>query len=327
MLKEYSEETIEKISKYFFEELSKYEGEEPILFDDIDSNLLNKILFKFEDQYYSFKHDLYLYKKIDFSNVSFDNVYVIGLNFTGFRGVKIDPQTVFNKDLRYAKLCNVEIIGGFDDANIRFTDFTGSTGAKINPQTVLYEDLSNTILRDAEIKGSFNGVNIKGTDFTGSKGAKIDPQTLYNKELRNAKLCDVKIKGSFNGVDVRDIDFTGSTGAKINPQKVVNKDLSGAKLCNVEITGSLDGVNIEGTNFTGSKGALVNLYTLWCDFQYTNFCDAIVLRPGLSCYLYDYVNRTTKYNESKIVEINPQEESIEKELEVMKRKIKENIKR
>ena len=92
-----------------------------------------------------------LLKKIDFSNVSFDNVCICGFDFTRCIGVKIDPQTVFEKDLSGCTLSGVEFIGEFDGANISKTNFTGSKGARIDSQTVYYDDFSTCVLTDVEL--------------------------------------------------------------------------------------------------------------------------------------------------------------------------------
>ena len=250
-------EHILKSRKMLTDKLYKYQrngGKDHIKLD-IDKKILQQILF--ENNEIAIPDNLW--KLLDLSGVSFDGIDVMKIDFTGSKGVVIDPQTVYDKDLSNAKLAGVEIKGSFDGVDVYGTDFTGSEGAIIDPQEVSSKDLSYAKLAGVEINGSFDGVDVRGTDFTGSKGViKLDPQTVYDKNLKNTKLADVEITGSFDAVYVRGADFTGSKGViKLDPQTLYDKNLRYAKLAGVEITGLLDDVKLEGTDFTGSKGALM----------------------------------------------------------------------
>ena len=192
MGKKYSKESIKKIKDYFYEQLAAYNGEKKILFEGFDSDLVKEVLFS-KSVYYYFEKNMDIYKKIDFSNISFDNVNVAGIDFRGLSGARLNPQTVYNKSLRYSKLCDAEIIGDFDGVQITGTDFKGSKGAKINPQTVYEKDLRYSKLCDTEIIGSFDGVFIESTDFKGSKKAEIDPQTKYDKGKKLKKIIKKNI--------------------------------------------------------------------------------------------------------------------------------------
>ena len=92
-------ENIEEIRKIFIETLEKYEGE-PVLFD-IPSEILHELIFEiYAGDARKISKDIKPHlKKIDFSNISFDNVIVYGFDFTGLKNVKINPQTVRFKDL------------------------------------------------------------------------------------------------------------------------------------------------------------------------------------------------------------------------------------
>ncbi len=224
---------IKKIRVVLFKELKKYKesGLKDYITLDIDKKILHDILF--EDHRFALPDDLW--KLLDLSNVSFDYIDVITVDFTGSKGVVINPQKVCDKSLLGTKLTNVEIKGSFDDVNVYKTDFTGSKGAVINPQKVSTKDLSNTKLTDAEIKGSFKGVCVEKTDFTGSKGVIINPQKVCGKSLLGTKLTDVKIKGSFDGVIIYGTDFTGSSGAKMDIDTATKAKKLGAILKDVEI--------------------------------------------------------------------------------------------
>ena len=234
------------VRKVLYERLLKLGSKikEPIKLD-IEKELLEAILFdkqenggkKFAhrfDEEFEHPFDKIIYK-IDLTDVSFDGVYVGSIDFTGSKGVKINPQTIKNKVLFGTKLSGVEIIGPFDGVDIRTTDFTGSRGAKINPQTVKSKRLCGTELCDTEIIGSFAGVDITGTDFTGSKGAKLDPQTVKNRNLDGTTLRDVKIEGSFDGINTSNTNIYDAQIYNMEVKSVIDNILNSlAKVEEVE---------------------------------------------------------------------------------------------
>ena len=216
-----------------------------------------------------------LLKKIDFSNVSFDNVCIRGLNFTGYMGVKINPQRVYNKDLRGCTFSGVEFVGSFDYTYMYDTNFAGSKGVRIDPQRVYKKDLRGCTFFGVKFIGPFDGAKISRANFTGSKGALISPQKIYYRDFRFCVLSGIifipedygmrsvfSIIGEFDGAYLFKTNFTGSMGARINPQKVIKRDLSGCIFSGVEFDGSFDGANISKTNFTGSRGAIINPQTV-----------------------------------------------------------------
>ncbi len=216
-----------------------------------------------------------LLKKIDYSNISFDNVCIRGLNFTGYMGVKIDPQKVYKQDLRGCTFSGVEFDGSFDYTYMYDTNFAGSKGVRIDPQRVYKKDLRGCTFFGVKFIGPFDGAKISRANFTGSKGALISPQKIYYRDFRFCVLSGVifipedygmrsvfSIIGEFDGAYLFKTNFTGSMGARINPQKVIKRDLSGCIFSGVEFDGSFDGANIFKTNFTGSRGAIINPQTV-----------------------------------------------------------------
>lgn len=103
--------------------------------------------------------------RIDYSNVFFDNLNARGINFTGMLNVCLNPQTIFNKDMRDCILFGVHIVGRLDDVYITRTNFKGSTGVLIDPQTIYDKDLSGTILTDAIVVNNFEGVKLNNTSM------------------------------------------------------------------------------------------------------------------------------------------------------------------
>ena len=225
-----NENTINEIRTILFEKLATYEGE-PIKLD-LDEDILKRILFDYYEDfdYYSFAREYYfnvktrdLFKKIDYSNVSFDkfDCYSDNFSFEGFKGVKINPQKLAQLSFKNAKFYGVEFIGSFDGVDISRADFTGSIGAIINPPTVNNKSLYNTKLCGVTIQGSFDGCIIEGANFSGANGdLEINPQTIFKKNLKYTTLNGVKFIGSFNDASIRGADFTGSVGAVINPQTI-----------------------------------------------------------------------------------------------------------
>ena len=218
-----------------------------------DPQLLKTLVFREINGSYTFALPEDLWKLIDFTNVSFDDVLVSDIDFTGSKGVKLNIQKIAEKSLKNTKLSGVKIIGLFNDVNVIGTDFTGCISKiPLNPQVVKNWDLAYAKLNGIKIEGSFTGVCVIGTDFTGSTGAVINPQLVAESSLRKARLSGVEVKGSLDDVVVIYTDFTGSKKARINPQKVKDKSLYGTILTDAEIIGSLDGIDIEKADFTGA---------------------------------------------------------------------------
>ena len=101
--------------------------------------------------------------RLDYTDVSFDNACVKDFDFTGMYGVSINPQTVFNKNLRNTILNGVSITGSLDDVYIPGTNFVGSVGALINPQEVYDKDLSRAVIADCIVVNDFDGVKLRDT--------------------------------------------------------------------------------------------------------------------------------------------------------------------
>lgn len=106
------------------QELENYEGK-PKKFN-IQSELAEEILFDIDEiGMKTFAFPLELMKKVNFEGISFDGFLAIGFDFTGFKGISIDPQKVFDKNLSYANLNGVTIINTFDDVLLVGTQSEG----------------------------------------------------------------------------------------------------------------------------------------------------------------------------------------------------------
>ena len=163
-----------RLREILFEELKNVECPPVVL--PFDKDFLNNLLFELGGFYKIFAPSLKeILSKINFSNVSFDYFRAGGFDFSPYFGIKINPQTIYSKDLDDTICKGVEFIGDFYDVRIRGTNFTGSKGAKINPQFIKKKNMSNAkccdvkfISLEGEKNIDFYGVNIEGTDFTGS---------------------------------------------------------------------------------------------------------------------------------------------------------------
>jgi len=154
-----------KLRKILVEELNKLEDGKVVLLP-YPSYFLKILLF--DGQEYGF--DIFsVYHKIDFSNVDFTDIRVAGKIFDGMTGVKLNPQTVYNKDLSHGVYKGVEFIGPFDNVNIQGASFKGSKNAVIYPQKTYMKNMDWTDCSDTIIIGYFDNVscdNIKLEECT-----------------------------------------------------------------------------------------------------------------------------------------------------------------
>jgi len=242
-----TQKQIKELRDILSAELKEYNGEKNILLP-FDTDSLEILLFdripEGGKRFAFYMEDII--KKIDLSNICFDNFNAYGFDFTPYKGIKINPWKLHNKSLYNAKCGGVRFIEVFDGVNVRGADFTGSKQAYINPQTIYDKTLFQTRCADVVFMGPFDGCNIEGTNFEGSMCAEINPQTIYDKSLYETKCADTVFIGSFDGVDVRGANFKGSFYAKINPQTVRDKSLCNTNCVDVELIDSFDGVHVEG---------------------------------------------------------------------------------
>jgi len=256
------EYTIDELRIEIINALENYEGEPVVL--DLPNCLLKQVLFDTISDYLRFPNEnsnfFKVLKKIDFSNVNFDGVYVGGQDLSQFKGISLNPQTINIKSLSGTKLNGVTITGSFDGVRVNYADFTGAKGMlEINPQEVYDKSLVSTVLNGVEFIGPFDGCDIRDADFTGSTRAVINPQLIKDKRLYATILNGVTITGSFDDVYINSVNFTGSVGAVINPQNICDGNMEKCKFADVFFDGYFDGCKISGADFTNSTGAKMNL--------------------------------------------------------------------
>ena len=256
---------IDELRKILIEELKNVDPNNPIKLP-YDKDLIYQLIF--ENNRIC---KMPFLEKIDLSDIDFSGIDITNFDFTGLYGVKIDPQTIKNKNLTDT-ICNgIEFIGPFDYVTIKNTDFTGSKGAVINLQLIRDKDARGTKFADSIVKGSFKGVKVSGADFTNArgikklfkyeKGVKINVEEIYEGDLSYTVCNGVIFEGSFRNITIKGTNFTGSTGAVIYlsySNRFTPYDISGSKLSGVKLKGTIENVIIHDVDFTGSEGAKID---------------------------------------------------------------------
>lgn len=257
---------MKRIREYLTSKLEKYEGE-PI---KLDVDNLEKVLFCESTNGKRFAIDRKIARKIDMSDVCFDGMNVCGFNFTGFKGVKINPNRVYERKFSDTNLAGVEFTEEFNNCSLNDVSFAGSKGALINPS-------KNTILRsnvftDVRFMGAITSADITYCNFAGSKNAVISLNVPGVQQsinvLYGATLTDATIVGSFDGCSIRGVNFKGAKNEngeniRINLNKLASSDLSNCVFDGVEFTEPSKRFTImTGADFTGSKGFNIRTHLL-----------------------------------------------------------------
>lgn len=127
-----NEQNIKKLRKELITLLEQYNGKEKIKLN-ISPELLNQLIFDGSPTFkYIAIYPSELWKKLDLTDACFDNVKVYHMNFKGSYGVKINPQTVFGKNLDSSRLDDTEITGSFTGCSIFGTSYNGKLIKELN---------------------------------------------------------------------------------------------------------------------------------------------------------------------------------------------------
>lgn len=199
-------EGVSKVRKYLIEVFSKYDFDRPVKLN-VRSDILKQVLF-LNIGYYVFISDLEdVYKKIDWSNISMEKVRVAGRDLSRYTNMKINPQTIHNKDLSNTICKGVEFIGLFDGVDITRANLSDSIDAVINPQTVKNRDFTYGSFKGVRFIDTFDGCIIMGANFTGSINCRIDVSQVSQRMLTNANLGSTMLSGSFYGCNTQNTKF------------------------------------------------------------------------------------------------------------------------
>lgn len=199
-------EVVSKARKYLIEIFSKYDFDRPVKLN-VRSDILKQVLF-LNIGYYVFISDLEdVYRKIDWSNISMEKVRVAGRDLSRYTNMKINPQTIHNKDLSNTICKGVEFIGLFDGVDITRANLSDSIDAIINPQTVKNRDFTYGSFKGVRFIDTFDGCIIMGANFTGSINCRIDVSQVSQRMLTNANLGSTMLSGSFYGCNTQNTKF------------------------------------------------------------------------------------------------------------------------
>lgn len=117
-------DVIKEIRKGLRKELENYDGGTARL--RVRSDIAEAILFNVNEEGIKvFALPEELMKKVNFEGISFDGFLAFGFDFSEFKGVSLDPQKVYNADLRYANLNGVTITNTFDGVLLEGTNSEG----------------------------------------------------------------------------------------------------------------------------------------------------------------------------------------------------------
>lgn len=280
---------IYNIRKYLIKKLKSYDG--IVSFDEFTKDELNEILFDYcnngRSKRFALPRDIY--KKIDMSNVSFDNFEAVNFDFSDLVGVRINPNNLYLLEIKNVDFSNVTFLDEFRNCTVIKTNFQGNAGTIIDGKHVEGAIFAGGMryggeneFADVTFTKPINNVinaSISGTDFTGSKGAVIELGLGRVNILKDCCLKDATLSGTFRDCYIEGANFTGAYGGnggrvKINPnilafghldQRYV-RVLDGCCFNGVEFiedATSHGWFSIYNTDFSGSKGFVISPYNVF----------------------------------------------------------------
>lgn len=280
---------IYNIRKYLIKKIKSYDG--IVSFDEFTKDELNEILFDYcnngRSKRFALPRDIY--KKIDMSNVSFDNFEAVNFDFSDLVGVRINPNNLYLLEIKNVDFSNVTFLDEFRNCTVIKTNFQGNAGTIIDGKHVEGAIFAGgmrygggnefaDVIFTKPINNVING-SISGTDFTGSKGAVIELDLGKVNILKDCYLKDATLSGTFRNCYIEGANFTGAHGSnggsvRINPnilafghleQRYV-RVLDGCCFDGVEFiedTTSHGWFSIYNTDFSGSKGFVISPYNVF----------------------------------------------------------------
>ena len=215
-------------------------------------------------------------RKIDMSNVNFADFYADKVDFRGMTGVKIDPNKLYEKNIRGCNFSGVTFLDKFSGGYIDDCNFTGSKNAVIL-NTVKLGGRNN--FGDVTFEGTITKGNIAGSNFSGSKGAVIEVGPGKITSVIDCRLKDAKIKGTFLDCYIAGADFTGAcTEAggkiKIDPNDLAFSSFNGVYVYNfesnnyagIDLVKNVSGCKFDGVKFTYDFGPIYDFAIAGADF-------------------------------------------------------------
>ncbi len=268
------------------------EQENVVKLEGFTTEELDEFLFDYVDTHTSIKQKRFalpfdVLRKIDMSDVSFDDFDLKQIDFSKFTGVRIDPNKLYMKQCDDVNFFGVTFMDKFSDCYIASCDFKGSKNAVIDTARLGgYNSFCDVTFESPITNGS-----IGYSDFTGSKGAIVDVDKV-DKQIDHCCLKDAKIRGSFNGCCITGTNFSGACAEdgskiKINPNHIADDAMNGEG----EYVKNITGCNFDGVEFTEEFG----IYTAFL-IRNTSFAgsEGAVLHPSFSIFNNDYTGATLR---------------------------------
>ncbi len=268
---------IEKVRKELVQAVEKQRN--IVKLDNFTADELNEVLFDrltCDRQGKQFALPIEILRKIDMSNVNFADFYADKVDFRGMTGVKIDPNKLYEKNIRGCNFSGVTFLDKFSGGYIDDCNFTGSKNAVIL-NTVKLGGGNN--FGDVTFEGTITKGIIAGSNFSGSKGAVIEVGPGKITSVIDCRLKDAKIKGTFLDCYIAGADFTGAcTEAggkiKIDPNGLAFSSFNGVYVYNfesnnyagIDLVKNVSGCKFDGVKFTYDFGPIYDFAIAGADF-------------------------------------------------------------
>ena len=233
---------------------------------------MNEILFDYcnngRSKRFALPRDIY--KKIDMSNVSFENFRAHRVDFSKLTGVVIEPSKLAGKTCCDVNFSGVKFLGEFSSIFLEGCKFGGSVNAVIGDD-VRYGGVND--FTDVTFKSPITYGVLNGSNFAGSKGAVIELGEEKVKLIIDCCFKDATLKGNLIGCIIQGTDFRGANidNGKIElyPDKLgVGSiyesdviDFSDCHFAGVKFMRPIGGKNvykIKGADFMGSEGVIIH---------------------------------------------------------------------
>lgn len=281
--------------------------DEVVKLDGLTTGELDEVIFdhiedKNGDKKKVFALPLIVLKKIDMSNVSFENFEAKEIDFSDFTGVKINPSKLYKKRCVSVNFDGVTFLDEFSDKYIEDCNFKGSKNAVIDANVIFG---GKNVFGDVTFKAPITKGYIGYSDFSGSKGAIIELGHMSIVSLDHCRLRDATIRGSFYDCSISGADFSGAHAEdgdtiKINPNEIRTiieadetyrmfdrrvKDIRECNFDGVEFTEEFDSSSyfkLWKTNFNGSRGAIINPKVVYNNYYSYAVLNGVTFTPGSS---------------------------------------------
>lgn len=284
--------SIKNARKILVEELRDWNGDRIRLPYEDNKEILRQILFDKDEKGYFLTPDLAeIFSKIDFRNVSFDNVNISSIDYSDLGGVCINLKKIATPDMSNSNFKGV-IFDGTPDGEITITgtSFEGSKGMVVDTTRVIkkqfghdfYHDLTYVNFARVIFKNNLVNCAITGSSFKNSNRAVVIPQQMYD-DFSCVNFANTIFQGELYYNTIVGASFEGSQGVKITSKSIKKNtqgkyDLTNVNFADVTFQVVLDeNYIINGTSFKNSKGAVINFDSMPvgnyenCDFTNLRF--------------------------------------------------------